>query len=67
MEVAHPGISGTYPRLYLVYHRMKSLQVESIVTLILLNVIILGYWFISFPPRDGEQQIVSGYLGKLTD
>jgi len=44
MEVAHPGISGTYPRLYLVYHRMKSLEVESIVALNLGNVISLGYW-----------------------
>ncbi len=66
MEVAHPGISSTYPRLYLVYHRMKSLEDESIVTLHLGNVISLGYWFIFFPPHDGEQQIVSGYLDILT-
>ena len=60
MEVAYPGISGTYPRIYLVVHRMKSLEVESIVALNLGNVISLGYWFISFP-------LISGYLGRLTD
>ena len=60
MEVAHPGISGAYPRLYLVCHRMKSLKVESLVALHLGKVISLGYWFISFP-------LVSGYLGRLTN
>gem|GEM_PF-2750282 len=46
---------------------MKRHEVESLVALHLGNVIGLGYWFISFPPRDGEQQLVSGYLGRLTD
>jgi len=58
VKVTQSRISGTFPRLYLVIHRMKRLIVEPLVTLHLGSVISLGYRSISFPPRGGEQQLI---------